>query len=88
MENRNGLAVSAMVNHADGFGERSAAVAMLNALPAIPGRRSVGADKAYDTADFVAACRERGVTPTSPATAAVRARVPSMAAPPGVPATG
>ena len=61
MENRNGLAVSAMVNHADGFGERSAAVAMLNALPAIPGRRSVGADKAYDTADFVAACRERGV---------------------------
>ena len=27
------------------------------------GRRSVGADKAYDTTDFVAACRERKVTP-------------------------
>ncbi len=63
MENRNGLVVSAMVTHADGFGERSAAVAILDALPATPSRRSVGADKAYDTADFVAACRERGVTP-------------------------
>ncbi|MGA8031682.1 MAG: IS5 family transposase [Casimicrobiaceae bacterium] len=63
MENRNGLVVGAMVTHADGFGERWAAVAMLDALPATPGRRSVGAGKAYDTADFVAACRERSVIP-------------------------
>jgi IS5 family transposase len=35
---------------------------MLDAVPAA-GRRSLGADKAYDTADFVAACRERKVTP-------------------------
>ncbi len=48
MENRNGLVVSAVVTHADGFGERRAALAMLDALPG-QGRRSVGADKAYDT---------------------------------------
>jgi IS5 family transposase len=36
---------------------------MLDALPATSTRRSVGADKAYDTADFVTACRERKVTP-------------------------
>ena len=63
MENRNGLVVSAVVSHADGFGKRHAALAMLDALPTAVGRRSVGADKAYDTADFVAACRERNVTP-------------------------
>jgi transposase len=62
MENRNGLVVSAVVTHADGHGERKAALAMLDALPTA-GRRSVGADKAYDTKDFVAACRERKVTP-------------------------
>lgn len=63
MENRNGLVVSAVVTHADGFGERRAAVAMLEAMPATSGRRSVGADKAYDTVDFVAACRQRNVSP-------------------------
>jgi transposase len=62
MENRNGLVVSAVVTHADGFGERGAALAMLDAI-SDPGCRSVGADKAYDTADFVAACRARNVTP-------------------------
>jgi len=62
MENRNGLVVSAVVTHADGFGERRAALAMLDAA-SDPGRRSVGADKAYDSTDFVAACRERKVTP-------------------------
>jgi hypothetical protein len=36
---------------------------MLDAMPATTNRRSIGADKAYDTADFVAACRERRVTP-------------------------
>lgn len=62
MENRNGLVVSAVVTHADGHGERLAALAMLDALPTA-GRRTLGADKAYDTADFVGACRERKVTP-------------------------
>ena len=62
MENRNGLVVSAMVTHADGFGERAAALAMLDAMPA-RAKRTLGADKAYDTKDFVAACRQRRVTP-------------------------
>jgi transposase len=62
MENRSGLVVGAVVTHADGLGERAAALAMLDATPkrAI---RTVGADKAYDTRDFVADCRARGVTP-------------------------
>ena len=63
MENRSGLVVSAVVTHADGFGERRAALAMLDTLPAGASQRSLGADKAYDTADFVAACRERKITP-------------------------
>ena len=63
MENRSGLVVSAVVSHADGFGERQAALAMLDAMPATTTRRTVGADKAYDTMDFVAGCRERKVTP-------------------------
>ena len=63
MENRGGLVVSAVVSHADGFGERNAALAMLDAMPTTTSRRSVGADKAYDTADFVDGCRERQVTP-------------------------
>ncbi len=62
MENRSGLAVSAVVTSADGKGERAAALAMLDA---VPGKRprTIGADKAYDTHDFVRACRERKVTP-------------------------
>ncbi len=62
MENRSGLVVGAVVTHADGFGERAAALAMLDAVPASR-PRTVGADKAYDTHDFVAGCRSRGVTP-------------------------
>ena len=62
MENRSGLVVGAVVTHADGFGERAAALSMLDT---VPGRspKTLGADKAYDTADFVRGCRERGVTP-------------------------
>jgi transposase len=62
MEHRNGLAVSAITTHATGSGEREAALVMLDALP---GRhaRTLGADKGYDTNGFVAACRERNVTP-------------------------
>jgi len=62
MENRSGLVVGALVTHADGMGERVAALAMLDTLP---GRhpKTIAADKAYDTRDFIAACRERRVTP-------------------------
>ena len=62
MENRSGLVIGAVVTHADGFGERRAALTLLDAVPDT-GRRSVGADKAYDSTDFVAGCRERKVTP-------------------------
>ena len=62
MENRSGLVVSAVVAHADGKGERAAALAMLDRLP---GRhpKTLGADKAYDLRDFVHAYRQRRVTP-------------------------
>jgi transposase len=62
MENRTGLVVGAVVTHADGTGERAAALAMLDT---VPGKKpkSIGADKAYDTRDFVADCRERNITP-------------------------
>ena len=62
MENRHGLVVGAVVTHADGTGERTAALAMLDSVPGSHAK-TVGADKAYDTADFIAACRERKVTP-------------------------
>ncbi|MEZ5614400.1 MAG: IS5 family transposase [Rhodocyclaceae bacterium] len=61
MENRHGLVVGAVVTHADGTGERAAALTMLDTVPG--NHATVGADKAYDTADFVAACRSRNVTP-------------------------
>lgn len=61
MENRSGLVVQACVTHADGYGERAAALAMLDANR--QRARTLGADKAYDTSDFVADCRDRGVTP-------------------------
>lgn len=62
MENRSGLVVSAVVTHADGFGERAAAIAMLDTVPG-EHRKTLGADKNYDTRGFVAACRERRTTP-------------------------
>jgi hypothetical protein len=62
MENRSGLIVDACLSKATGTAEPAAALAMLGDLPG--GRRvTVGADKAYDTAAFVAAAREMNVTP-------------------------
>jgi len=62
MENRNGLVVSAEMTPASGTAEREAAVAMVEQL-ADGQRVTLGADKAYDTADFVAEMRRLGVTP-------------------------
>jgi transposase len=62
MENRSGLVVSAVVTHADGRAERVAALAMLERVPG-EHRKTLGADKGYDTADFINACRQRNVTP-------------------------
>jgi transposase len=64
MENRHGLAVAGMVTHADGTAERRASEAMLKARRKAAGRPiTAGEDKAYDTADHVAALRQAGVTP-------------------------
>ena len=62
MENRNGLVVDGRLTQADGFAERAAALAMLGELPVGP-RVTLGADRGYDTRDFVEGCRALGVTP-------------------------
>jgi transposase len=62
MENRNGLAVLGEVTCATGTAERDAALDLLDRRRT--GHRiTLGADKAYDVIDFVAALRERDVTP-------------------------
>ncbi len=63
MENRNGLAVDAMLTHATGTAEREAALAMLDRRRNRRPRVTLGADKAYDVMDFVEALRQRGVVP-------------------------
>ena len=63
MENRNALIIDAELTAADGYAERTTALEMLKRLPARARRRTVAADKAYDTASFVADCRQLGITP-------------------------
>ncbi|MFX0543169.1 IS5 family transposase [Roseovarius sp. S4756] len=64
MENRNGLVVQADLTHADGHGERKAALEMINRhSPGSTRRLTLGADKGYDSADFVADLRRMVVTP-------------------------
>jgi transposase len=53
-----------VVTHADGYAERDAALLMLSEKQEGRSRRiTVGADKAYDTKDFVSTVRELNVTP-------------------------
>lgn len=61
-DNRHGLTVVAEVTQANGTAEREAALSMLKQLPGA-GRKTLGADKAYDTADFVEGCRAQNTTP-------------------------
>jgi transposase len=69
MENRHGMIVDAVLTQADGTAERDAALLMLYRhwrSRRQRGRRqpmSVGADKAYDTRDFVDTVREMGIRP-------------------------
>jgi transposase len=69
LENRNGLIVDAMLTHADGTAERDAALLMLHRQWRKRRRRgqqepmSVGADKAYDTRDFVQTARALNTRP-------------------------
>ena len=62
MENRCALVVDVRLTAATGTAEREAAAAMVEA---VPGRHriTVGADRAYDTRDFVARLRELGAAP-------------------------
>ncbi len=64
MENRHGLAVAGTVSQANGTAERRASEKMLKAQAKRSGKRiTAGEDKAYDTADHVAALRKMSVTP-------------------------
>jgi transposase len=62
VENRHGLIVNAELLEANGRAERDAALLMLEQVPGTK-RVTAGADKGYDTAEFVAECRHLGVTP-------------------------
>ena len=64
MENRNGLIVDIELTRATGRAEREAALRMLDRLPRKRCRRiSLGADRGYDTQEFVEELRKRKVTP-------------------------
>ena len=62
MDNRTGLVVDVTVTRATGTAERDTALDMIEKVPGAR-RITVGADKGYDTRDFVTACREMNVTP-------------------------
>jgi transposase len=62
MENRSGLAVQAQATPATGTAEPDTALALVEQLPRRPGR-TLGADKAFDSADFVEALRDVEITP-------------------------
>ena len=60
-ENRHGLVVDVELTEADGYAERDAALAMLER--SVRGPATLGADRGYDTRDFVWDLRGLGVTP-------------------------
>jgi len=63
MENRNGLLVDFRISEANGTAERDNALFMLVEELPRSSPVTVGADKAYDTAEFVDQCRLYGVVP-------------------------
>jgi transposase len=63
MEHRNALLVDIELTEASGYAERDAALEMLERLPPMTRRRTIAADKAYDTAGWVADVRDLGFTP-------------------------
>ena len=63
MENRNGLVVDACLTEANGHAERIAALHMIEPRADRPTAITLGADKAYDTQDFVNELRSMNVTP-------------------------
>ena len=64
MENRSGLIVQGDLTQADGHAERRAALDMIHRhSPGSTRRLTLGADKGYDAAEFVADLRQACVTP-------------------------
>ena len=64
MENRNGLIMDAILTQADGMAERDAALLMLHRRWRKSRQtKTIGADKAYDTRDFVNTVREMQMRP-------------------------
>ena len=63
IENRHGLPVAGHITEATKQGEWEAALAMVQQVPRGKRRITLGADKAYDEADLVAALRGMRVTP-------------------------
>lgn len=61
VENRNGLIVKLALTQSTGTAERDTALVLLESLPKTRGV-TVGADKGYDTKDFVDGCRRLGIT--------------------------
>jgi transposase len=62
MENRNGLVVNARVTQANGTAERDAAMGMAIGV-STEHRKTLGADKGYDTKDFVGVMGALNITP-------------------------
>lgn len=62
MENRNGLLVGIDVRHATGTSERDGALDLIDEMLLGKGC-TLGADKGYDTQDFVQALKSRGIRP-------------------------
>ncbi len=62
MENRNGFVVASEVTQATGRAERDSALRMTRSLRGAH-QKTLGADKGYDTRDFVADLRISGITP-------------------------
>lgn len=63
MDNRHGLVIDTRLTEANGRAEREAALAMAAHLPGGHKRITLGADKGYDTLDFVQGLRQHFVTP-------------------------
>lgn len=65
MENRHGLGVSIVVGAADGHAERKCCLKMIDGVKRRLGLEpeTLGADKGYDSGDFLAALEERGIEP-------------------------
>jgi len=62
IENGNGLIANTELLQANGTAERDAALLMIEQIPTEQ-HVTLGADKGYDTKEFVAECRQMNLTP-------------------------